>query len=111
MKKLSLTILAVILTSQIVSADPPKKVNLVYNNNILFIESIHPVKDVKAHYIDQIIINVDGKEVKTIKLKQQSSANSQVEQVNLPNLTKGTKINVTCRCNEFGKKNNSIKVK
>ncbi|MBP1645818.1 MAG: hypothetical protein H6Q16_1393 [Bacteroidetes bacterium] len=111
MKKLSLTILAVILASQIVIADPPKKVNLAYNNNVLSIEAIHPVKDVKTHYIDQITISVDGKDVKTIKVKQQSSTSSQVEQVSLPNITKGVKIKVSCRCNEFGNKSNSIKVK
>jgi hypothetical protein len=97
-------ILAVIALSTVFSAkaDPAKRVNLTYENGKLKIESPHRVKDVKKHYIDQIVINVDGKDVKTLALKSQSSQDADIRELVIPEIKKGSKIIVTTRCNEFG---------
>ena len=108
MKKIILTILAVTMASVIVKADPAKKVNVTYKDGILKIEALHKVKDVSLHYIDLITITVDGKEYKVIKPKKQTSLASEVVEIPLPGKPKGTKIEVTTRCNEFGKKSGSL---
>lgn len=89
-------------------ADPAKKVNLSYQNGILKIEAIHKVKDVTKHYIELVTIKVDGKEVKKIQLKAQSSPEAAVIDVPLPDLAKGTQIEVSTRCNEFGDKSSKL---
>ena len=108
MKKVLLTIIAVVAISFVAKADPAKKVNLAYENGNLKIEAIHKVRDVTTHYIDLITIKANGKEIKTIKPQKQSSLQSEVVEVSLPGLAKGTKIEVTTRCNEFGKKSATL---
>ena len=108
MKKALLTIIAVVAISLVAKADPAKKVNLAYENGNLKIEAIHKVRDVTTHYIDLITIKANGKEIKTIKPQKQSSLQSEVVEVSLPGLAKGTKIEVTTRCNEFGKKSATL---
>lgn len=93
-----------------VKADPAKKVNLSFQNGKLKVEAIHKVKDVKKHFIDQIVIKVDGKEVKTISLKSQSSTDAEIIEVPVPEIKKGSKVEVTTRCNEFGLKSGKLTV-
>ncbi len=108
MKKVLLTFIAIAAISFVVKADPAKKVNLSYENDSLKIETIHKVRNVTNHYIDLITIKADGKVIKTIKPQKQSSLQSEVVEVSLPGLSKGTKIEVTTRCNEFGKKSATL---
>lgn len=108
MKKVILTLLVVLATSFGLKADPAKKVNLTYSEGKLKIEAIHKVKNVKTHFIDQLIVKVDGKEVKKIEPKEQSSLNSEVLEIALPGLKAGSKIEVSTRCNEFGKKSGKL---
>jgi dissimilatory sulfite reductase (desulfoviridin) alpha/beta subunit len=108
MRKVLLTIIAIAAVSFGVKADPAKKVNLSYENDSLKIETIHKVRNVTKHYIDLITIKADGKVIKTIKPEKQSSLKSEVVEVSLPGLSKGTKIEVTTRCNEFGKKSATL---
>ena len=108
MKKVFSTMIAIVAISFVAKADPAKKVNLAYENDNLKIEAIHKVKDVTTHYIDLITIKANGKEIKTIKPQKQTSTQSEVVEVSLPDLAKGTKIEVTTRCNEFGKKSATL---
>lgn len=107
MRKVLLTIIAIAAVSFGVKADPARKVNLSYENDSLKIEIIHKVRNDK-HYIDLITIKADGKVIKTIKPEKQSSLQSEVVEVSLPGLSKGTKIEVTTRCNQFGKKSAAL---
>lgn len=106
-------VLIAFLSFAIVSmkADPAKKVNLSFSNGVLSIQAIHPVKDVTKHYIDQIIVVVDNKEVKTVKLDKQSSKEAAVVDLKIPEIKSGSTVEVTARCNEFGKKTGKMKVK
>lgn len=110
MKKLF--ILAALLVSLIfnVSAHPAKKVNLTYENGKLKIEVIHKVKDVKAHYIDQIVVNVDGKIVKTIDFKTQTSGDAEILELSINEIKKGSKVSVATRCNILGKKTGKLNI-
>lgn len=103
MKKMVILASVILLTVFCAKADPPKKVNLTYQEGKLTIEVVHKVSDTKNHFIDKIVINVDGVDVKTITPSSQGSANSQVEEVALE-LKKGSKVKVTARCSKFGTK-------
>jgi desulfoferrodoxin (superoxide reductase-like protein) len=104
MKKIVLTLAIILAFSLNMKSDPAKKVNLKYSDGKLKIEALHKVKNVKTHYIDQITVKSDNKLIKTVQFKEQSSSESQVSEIELPNLKSGTKIEVETRCNEFGKK-------
>jgi desulfoferrodoxin (superoxide reductase-like protein) len=104
MKKLSLLIMALIFATVFAKADAPKKINISYQDGNLKIEVLHRVRNANKHYIDQIVVKVNGKEVKTFQLDKQTSTSSQVSEIELPDLKKGDQIEVTTRCNEFGQK-------
>lgn len=94
-------------------ADAAKKVVVTYDkaSSKVKMVALHKVKDVTTHYIDQIIIEVDGKEVKVISPKKQSSKENETLEVVIPNVKAGSEINIKTRCNEFGKKSGSVVVK
>ena len=99
----------ILLTVFCAKADPPSKVNLTYKDGKLKVEAVHKVSDPQKHYIDQIVINVDGVDVKKITPSAQISNDSQVEEVVLE-LKKGSKVKVTARCSKFGTKTGKLTV-
>jgi len=103
MRKMVILASVILLTVFCAKADPPKKVNLTYKDGKLKVEAVHKVSDSQKHYIDQVVISVDGVDVKTITPSSQGSANSQVEEVAL-DLKKGSKVKVTARCSKLGTK-------
>ncbi len=109
MKKLLFLSAIAISTLFYAKADPAKKVNLTYQDGKLKIEVIHKVKDPQKHYIDQIIINIDGKDVKTITQNHQNSKDSELLEIPI-DLKKGNKVKVITRCNEFGIKKGEMSI-
>jgi len=110
MKKTILLVTALFVSFTIVKADPAKKVNLSYQDGKLKVEALHNVKNPSSHFIDQMVVKVNGKEGKTINFKKQSSGTSQVTEIAMPNLKKGDKVEVVARCNEFGKKTGKLNI-
>jgi hypothetical protein len=110
MKKTILLTIALVLFAFIVKADPPKKINLTVKNNKLTAEIVHPVKNPGDHYIDQVVITVNGKEFKTLKYTKQSSEKGETVVIDIPSAKAGDVIEVKARCNEFGNKSNKIKI-
>lgn len=104
MKKLSLLIVALIFGNAVAKADAPKKINLTYQDGKLKIEALHRVRNANKPYIDQIVVKVNGEEVKTLQLNKQTSTSSQVSEIEIPDIKKGDQIEVITRCNEFGQK-------
>jgi len=104
------TLLIWIVSSTTLKGDPAKKVNLTYQDGKLKIEALHKVRNANKHYIDKITVKVNGKEVKLMTLDKQSSAASQVIEIDVPDLKKDDQIEVTTRCNEFGKKSAKLKL-
>lgn len=107
MKKTIISLAFIVLTVFAANAHPAKKVNLTYQNGKLTIEAIHKVADSKKHFIDQIVISVDGKNVKTIPIKLQSSTASEVYELEI-DLKKGAKVEVSARCNILGVKKSKL---
>ena len=91
-------------------ADPAKKVTLSYNDGKLKIVADHPVRDVKKHYIDQIVVSVDGKEVKVIKPTEQSTIQAETIEVVITEVKPGSVVQVKTHCNEFGTKSAKLKL-
>ena len=113
MKKYLVACAALLVFATVVRADPPKKVNLSYQSETkkLKIEAIHPVKNVTEHYLDLISISVDGKEVKALKPKKQSSAAGENIEIVVPEIKAGSQVEVKARCNEFGSKTAKLTIK
>lgn len=109
----SLLFILLISTPTMLMAHPPKSIDIKYSpdQKKLTVEMPHGVKDVKDHYIKTIVINVDGKVVKTIDLKEQTSKAKENIDIELPDIKSGSEISVKATCNKFGSKTNSIKIK
>lgn len=110
MKKTILSTFAILFATLLVKADPPKKINLTVKNNKLTAEIIHPVKNQADHYIDQVIVTINGKEYKTLKYTKQTSEKGETVVLDIPSAKAGDVIEVKARCNEFGNKSNKIKI-
>jgi desulfoferrodoxin (superoxide reductase-like protein) len=108
MKKFMFLLLAVVAASTFAKADPPQKVNLSYLEGKLTVDASHKVLNPNTHYIDQIVVKVNGQEVQKVKLDKQTSKSSQVSTLDLPNLKTGDKVEVAVRCNEFGEKKGKL---
>ena len=94
-------------------ADPAMKVPVTYDKETkkLHIVALHPTTNVTAHFIDEVKIKVDGKEVKDLKLKKQSSLKEEVLDVEIADIKTGSKIEVNTHCNQSGNKTGKLTVK
>lgn len=110
MKKSILLVLMLVLFAFIVKADPPKKVNLSVKNNKLTVDVVHPVKNPADHYIDLLVITINGKEYKSLKYTKQSSGKGELVTIDIPVTKAGDVIEVKARCNEFGNKSGKLKI-
>ncbi|HAL65090.1 MAG TPA: hypothetical protein DCP10_05945 [Bacteroidales bacterium] len=108
MKKLFLLMVVLIFGTAVAKADAPKKINLTYQDGKLKIEALHRVKNANKHYIDEIVVKVNGEEVKTLQLNKQTSTSSQVSEIELPDIKKGDQTEVITRCNEFWSEKSQI---
>lgn len=68
----------------------------------------HSVADSTSHYIELITVMVDGKELKKLELKKQSLKAREVQEVVLPQIRKGSKVEVRAKCNKLGAKTYSF---
>ena len=104
--------LAALLLAVGAQAHPPKALEVTYDRAAkqLAITVTHGVSDVKSHYIDVITIEVDGKEVQKLTLKEQSSLESHQARVDVGDLKPGTRILVKASCNKFGSKKATLTV-
>ena len=113
MKKILFTLILLAVLPLAMNANPARKVTLTYDKETekLTITILHPVRDTTKHYISEITILVDEKEIETKELTTQSSADSEVYEITLPGLTKGAVITVNPRCNQFGRKSGKLTLK
>ena len=106
-------LIAALFVAMAASAHAPKKVDLDYQSRdgVLKVSIVHPVKDVKDHYIIDIVVSVNGEEVKTIHLSEQTSKEKEETSLNLTGLKAGDEIIVLANCNKFGSKTGTTRVK
>ncbi len=113
MKRILLALILLAVVPVVMNANPARKVTLKYDNETekLTITILHPVRDTVKHYISEIAILVNDKEIEKKELTSQSSADTEVYEIILPDLKKGTKIEVQAKCNQFGRKTGKLTIK
>jgi hypothetical protein len=108
---LILGILAVMMTVSIVSANPPSDLNLTYDKSSgnLSATFTHPVADPTTHFVKNVKVTVDGKEVLNENYTSQPTVDV-FTYVYPINASAGSVIDVIGQCNLFGSKESSITV-
>ena len=93
-------------------AHPPKEMALEFNadSSLLTVEVIHSVKDAAKHYINKVVVELNGKKVVEQTFKRQVDDELQHVTYKLIDATEGDKITVTGYCNISGKKNAELVV-
>lgn len=109
MKKFILIITALSFLS-VLSAHPAVDVTLKFlplNNNLVVVYQ-HPVKDNKDHYISDVRIELNGKEIISQKLTLQDTQTTGELTYKIPEAKSGDKIIVKTKCNKLGIKNGEL---
>ncbi len=111
-KKLILSILVLMFIGSAAFSHPPKEVELKFDKeaSVLKITIIHPVKNAKVHFIETIVVFVDGKEYKVIKCKDQKTNKEHTYKLEMPDIKEGSVIKVKAVCNKGGSKKAKIVV-
>lgn len=94
-------------------AHPPKKVvlNTDLKNKTLKINIAHPVKDTETHFIEKVIITINGQVLEEKTYTKQSTAGNEMIVMTIDEMKQGDKIEVECKCNKMGSSKESIEVK
>ena len=113
--KMRIYVLSIVLLLsgiQIAFAHPASKVDVSYNLNdqILVVVAEHNTKDVTKHWIDQIIVQLNGKEIIQQVFVMQMDREKQKATYLIPGAKEGDEIVVIARCNVHGKKKVKITV-
>ena len=93
-------------------AHAPKKVNLDYDKDTgkLSITMLHSVKNVGDHFIESMVISVNGTEKESLEYTEQSSLESHNVVVELPGLKAGDQVSVKATCNKVGSKTGKLEI-
>ncbi|MFO8128733.1 MAG: hypothetical protein R6T99_02380 [Bacteroidales bacterium] len=93
-------------------ATSPKKVELKLDRETgaLTVTVVHPSKNMERHYIDEIVVEVNGTEVILEEYEEQEAKKEFQAIFVLKDLEKGDKIKVIAKCNQFGRKSEKLTV-
>lgn len=96
-----------------VMAHPPKKIvlNADPKSKTLKINIAHPVKDSESHFIEKVIVTLNGQVLEEKTFTKQSTAGNEMIVMTIDEMKPGDKIEVECVCNKSGKKKESVEVK
>ena len=113
--KMRNTILAIIFLLsgiQSVFAHPASRVNLSFklSDHILTVVAEHNTKNVIAHRIDQIIVQINGKEIIQQTFTIQYDQEKQKATYLIPGAKEGDEIVVITHCSVHGKKTGKITI-
>ena len=106
---LFLLIMCLFLPTQAFS-HPASKVILSMEGNILHVTVQHNVGNPQTHYINEIIVTLDGKKIITQLFFLQTD-NTQKVSYTIPSLKSGDTITVEASCNRGGIRKGAITVK
>ena len=93
-------------------AHPAKDVILEYNKETKTLKIIakHEVNNAEKHYIDWLVVKVNGNEKARQEYQKQTNNAELVVEIVLENVQPGDEIEVITNCNKFGKKKAKIKI-
>ncbi len=110
MKKLMfLFILTVAMT---LTAHAPSDMTLTYEpeTNLLTVEIDHGVRDTDRHYIDNVKLTNEGKEVIIHNISRQENEKGITLIYRIPDIAAGSVLSVTATCNRIGRMTRSIEI-
>jgi len=113
MKKIATYFLVALLGFGLsVMAHGPKKILLSFDKDTqtLTADIQHKVKNIESHYISEVIVFVNDKEVKTVSYEKQSEKLNELVEIPLENIKEGDEIKLSAKCNKFGKKSSKLVV-
>ena len=105
-----MTLFIILFVVSSTMAHPPKSITLKFDNKTqeLDVKITHPVKDVKDHFIETILIKVNDSEVVKQVYKFQRDEKADVFRFKLEDLKSGDVIQLKANCSKWGKKNKSL---
>jgi len=110
MKKIILVLVVLAFLTGRGFCHPPTDIVITVSGIAVDVIVMHAVSAPKTHYIDDIAVSVNGKEMITQKFIMQTEAALQRAVYVIPSLKKGDKIEVEADCNKSGKLKKSITI-
>jgi len=112
MRKVAILLILLALV-KVVYAHPPVKIEISFDreNNLLTAKIIHPVEDPKTHYINNVDISINSKEILKHEISRQDNENEQVVIYRLPDVKESDTIGVEGYCSISGVKEEDFKIK
>ncbi len=107
MNKIWLALAIVVFYSGLAMAHPPSTIQVkAIDATQIEVTIIHGTRNPEAHYIEEIVISVNGKKVITQLFSNQQNSEAQKAVYNLPELAKNPQavIKVYADCNKGGDK-------
>ncbi len=103
---------SLIMASTLVYAHPPSEINIEHSSELRMISIVvaHPVSNSGKHFINKIIIWLNGKEILQHKIGAQDDNRYQSAAYMIPDAKAGDVIAVEAYCNISGKLKKEIKV-
>jgi hypothetical protein len=95
-------------------AHPPSAINITFDaeTQVLRVAIPHGVSNPKGdHYIDKVVVSLNGKEIITQLIASQYSSQEQVVLYQLIDVQKGDEIEVYAKCSKFGDRKATLEVK
>ncbi|HDT15485.1 MAG TPA: hypothetical protein ENN55_04670 [Firmicutes bacterium] len=114
MKKMFLSLLCFVFAiPAAVSAHAPSDAEFKYieGKKMLIITIEHKVRNEKSHYINDIKIRLNGKEVITQKASVQTDKEVQKIAYVIPDIKEGDEVELSAECSIMGRKNFTYNVK
>ncbi len=95
-----------------VFAHPPKSIELVFESTtkVLRVNISHVVNDPSRHYIEKVVVELNGEEIITQTFKTQTDKQKQEIMYVIGDAQEGDKISVTAYCSISGKKTETLDV-
>ena len=96
----------IFLSGMALYAHPPADIQVKYDGvtNMLSMVIIHPTKNIQEHHINQVTIEVNGKNMLDHRITMQMNPSGQDTAYLLTDLSPGAELSITAKCNVFGKK-------
>lgn len=103
-------IVALVLLAVPLMAHSPKSLELDYDadTGVLNISITHSVNDASKHYVNKVIVELNGKKIVEQKFRSQTDEEEQQVLYSIIDAKEGDKINVTAYCNISGKKKGEL---
>ena len=114
MKKMKIILIlgSLLLVSAIAFAHPPSDIKIRFDEKTKTLTAVieHRVSNPKTHYIKQVDIGLNGKEIQMLPFQKQDNNAGQTLKVVVPEAKNGDVLSVEGHCNLSGKLEKEIKI-